>query len=1577
MDRDDEIDKILKQKFENKILPSEEFENNMKKIINEQKSKKNKKYKKIITITSIAAVFVIIFALGMNFMKFDSTQIQTISITKIEPTKISDQILSEDSEFIIYTDKDANIESVKKSLYIEPALEYSIEKTGKDGQYKLKFKQNIPDNTILKLQYVKDKITKDSWAYQTSNKLSVTNTYPANRADRVLTSSNIEIEMSYSNIENFEKYVQIVPEVEGTWEQKGKVYRFIPSNGLVDQTQYTVTVKKGLKIYDQELEDNYTFSFSVNNDTGITEKYENISNSIDNINTYNSNENISIYYQTNGNIEIANVEIGKFDSSDSFIEYLQTKDYSKATDLQKVDFNLIENGIKLTRTLQDGYYVAIIKNKNGSELFNTPIQINNLNVYVTNTENDILVWVADENGIASNIKVKYESEEKVTNSEGIAKFTSDKTEMIKYLKIGNTENKLIVGVYNYNKELYYSNSYIYTDRTLYKNTDTINIWGFVPKAIYGNDLQDEFYISFNGESKEKINVGKDGNYNYKIELQNHYDVEYAMISLYYKDKEIAGRYVTIENYELQNYTYEIIANKNYVYNNEKYDFDVKVTHITGLVVPNKKVLVRFNGQELLEKTDENGIAHFSVDIAKEDEKTYIVTNMYMEVYNGDLEEYNDTVTTKDVELIYRDIYTTVNNTGSNYELSAYKLQKDKEMEVSYDLKELYDDEYNTTVEIDLKESRNEKKVVKYELDKYTKTNKPVYDYVITENTQKITEINMKNGKMNYDINSLKMKDNTEVYSYTYTLIFKLQDRSGKEIEIKKIIYRDEKDVELGYSYGFFSNLGRLAYKQNISYYYDIFRYFLKADVTNFNIGDTAKFTLSESIANKGNQEIDNNGKLLLISAQENILTTKITDKNEIEYKFEEKDFPGCKITSAYYYNGKFYRMPIYYYDFNEETRKVDIDIKSDKTEYKPGDEVNLTIKTTNNNKPIKTFVNISVVNEAVFAVQEDSTEIVSTIYQDPEYPIYTYSSYFDFISKEPDGFGGGGGDTRGNFGDTAYFDTVYTDSNGVANVKFKLPDNVTTYRVTVHSANEDVYVGVNKIDITSKLDFFIQSTEPRNVKTTDDLVLNATSIASEQYNVKYQFTIEELNKTLEAEETTNSITTVNFGKLDYGTYHVVIRGNGNNQEDAIKYPINIIESAQEVKKYTKININETPEIKPTKNPIVLEIYNRNMEKYIDYIDFIENTLTERLDTQIAYNEIQKIRTKYYGSSNNQVNINMAKYRDTKNYTDYLKNLENANTDIVLTALIQYYAKDYISGLNIDPFINDDNNLFEQYLLASANKKTVLTDLLQLKEEKDIENYNKLLVTLSLEFLGDYQNAKDLYNQIELNSEEKEEYKSITAIIETFINKENSSKIIDELIANSPEDEYLRFAILSFFQNNETDISNEEEIKIISSNINETIKLNGMSVKSYIINNKDLDIIKFETNSNNIVVRYYYQTLLENIESENISEDMSIKITGNLKKNSTIYLQINCNDTEAKELRIALPNSLRLANTENLKGYWIMNNAIDYISVYKQKGYSSIKIPLIVTLDGNYKFENIVNNQNGIYHVSNSLDLDIK
>ena len=393
------------------------------------------------------------------------------------------------------------------------------------------------------------------------------------------------------------------------------------------------------------------------------------------------------------------------------------------------------------------------------------------------------------------------------------------------------------------------------------------------------------------------------------------------------------------------------------------------------------------------------------------------------------------------------------------------------------------------------------------------------------------------------------------------------------------------------------------------------------------------------------------------------------------------------------------------------------------------------------------------------------------------------------------GGGGGGGEPRGDFGDTACFETIQTDRNGSAKVTFTLPDNVTTYTVTAHAANKDLYVGVNTKDIVSKLDFFVQTVEPRKIKTSDDVVLNATSIADEKYDVDFEFTIKELNKTLKATAKTNSITTVNFGKLPFGTYTVVIKGTHGDQKDAIEFKFNVVESTQEVKDKKTVEINKDTTIKPTKNPITLEIYNKNMKKYIKYIDFIESTLTERLDTQIAYNEVQNIKNNYYNTKNTENYINLSKYEGNS----YLKNLPNGKENIVLTALINKYAKEYNSSSDYytQNYLSKDTNIFEYYLLAAANNQPVLLDLQYLKDEKDISNYSKLLVTLSFEFLGDYKDAKELYSTIKLTDNETAKYKSIIALIQTYIDKQNAIKTIDELIKKSPADEYLRFGILSF------------------------------------------------------------------------------------------------------------------------------------------------------------------------------------
>ena len=173
-------------------------------------------------------------------------------------------------------------------------------------------------------------------------------------------------------------------------------------------------------------------------------------------------------------------------------------------------------------------------------------------------------------------------------------------------------------------------------------------------------------------------------------------------------------------------------------------------------------------------------------------------------------------------------------------------------------------------------------------------------------------------------------------------------------------------------------------------------------------------------------------------------------------------------------------------------------------------------------------------------------------------------------------------------------------------------------------------------------------------------------------------------------------------------------------------------------------------------------------------------------------------------------------------------------------------------------------------------------------------------------------------------------------------------------------------------------------RITSAELNDTISINGMQVKTYVVNSDDLETIKFETESTELMVDYYYQTMMNEIESDNIVQDIKLSINGNLQRNNTVTLKLKFKDTTGSQVRIDLPNSLRLAQNyssryeiKNTRGYYLISNKIDYITLYKNEGISEIEIPLIVCLDGSYTFENIVQNIDGVYHISNSMELNIK
>ena len=1524
----------------------------------------------ILVISIILLVLAILlcayFMWNKNIFSIGEEPISIAKIKNIEPTKMNNGIIDNTTEFIITSEEKVNLDDVRKAIYVEPALEYSIAKTGNENEYKLTFKQNIPDNTIVKLQYIKNKIAEDSWAYQTKNQLSVVSTYPYQN-EWISENSAIEIEFSYVNVENAENYFEMLPNVEGRWEHNRKIWRFIP-NEEWKTGDYTLTIKKGLTAGDQKLEEDYVFKFRVSGQTESTYSRESIT--VDKINTYKPDEAIRIY----GTLEKGNVgkiNIYKFASKDEFIKYLEDRNYNNAQNLGEYNFTKTEAYIQLEKTLENGYYAAVIRSSKGYVVDNIPIQINELSAYALETERDVLVWVAKGNDLAKDISIEYLGKTAKTDSQGVAKFENitDNSKEVKYLTI---DNKLIVGILNSNLDVYNA-AYLYTDRPLYKNTDTIKVWGFVPKKLFYDKVdENEFYIEFGEEGKKKVSVDDDGILNYEYKIQNHVD-GYLSATLYYKNSSIAYRPIEIEKYELQNYTFETSHKKDYVFDGEKFDFDVKVKHITGLNVTNKKVTAVFEGKNYSAITGADGVAHFSLPIkipVGNRDNTTNLKGFSINIYSGDAIEYSNNENSIYVNVINRKAYTDFKEEKDKYKITLYKLSDNDRKTVEYDLKELYDGTYkNASVIIDLVEYKYTRYVSGQRYNEYTKETEPEYSYKTDKDIQTIIAGQTdENGVIEVNKDSLKLKKDSDGISYSYELRVSYVDSDGKTVEDCNYISRFDEDenIKLGHVRFNWSDFdsSQINYSK-----YAIYRYFLKFDeYKKYKIGDTIEFKLGES-TEAGEKEIDNEGKLLQVAFKEGIHSQKIISDNNISYKFENKDFPGTKLTSAYFLNGKFYRMPTYYLDFDEEDRKVDVEITSDKTVYKPGDEVTLNIKTTNKGKGVKTSVNVSVVNKAIFELEHDNTDLLERIYENKEYFAYTYSTYRDYIETQVgDGYGGGD-DDRDDFEDTAYFDTVKTNNDGNATVKFKLPDNVTTYTATVHSANKDLYLGVNKLEIVSKPDFFIQIVEPRGVKTTDDLVLNATSISDENYQVEYEFTIKELNKTMKATGNTNNLVTVNFGKLPYGTYTAVIRGKGNNKEDGIEYKFSVVESVQEVSAKADLNIVEKPEFKPIKMPVTLEIYNNEVQQYLKYIEFVQTRVNNRLDTQIANREVQKLKNEFYGTDDTISTVPASEY----NWYGGYSNLKNASKDLLLTALISYYAEEYALKPN---WTENDDNIFELYLLASANKEPVLTDVLYLKEEQDIDNYNKLLVTLSLEFLGDYKNAKELYGKIDLTQEEKEEYASIIAIIDTFINKKQAVEEINKLIEEKPADNYLRFAILSFFRNNSQEFAKEETVKIITANSSEIIKLKGMEIKKYTIYEENLENIKFETDSKDLRVTYYYEGDFANLNAEE-----SIQISVDPIEGNELNLHIQFPNDYEGNVRIALPNSLRLARNYRASyssgnRYYLKDNKIHYITFYKGANCYSMDIPLIITCYGNYKFEPIILTAEGRYYISNSLDLNI-
>lgn len=189
--------------------------------------------------------------------------------------------------------------------------------------------------------------------------------------------------------------------------------------------------------------------------------------------------------------------------------------------------------------------------------------------------------------------------------------------------------------------------------------------------------------------------------------------------------------------------------------------------------------------------------------------------------------------------------------------------------------------------------------------------------------------------------------------------------------------------------------------------------------------------------------------------------------------------------------------------------KLSVEIKTDKTIYKPRDTVTYDIRVTDaGGRPVQAQLSLAVVDKAVLSLADPNTlPIEQAFYGLRGLGIRTADSLSVNVDRvtarivAETGKGGGGGGLAGaleglfvrqNFKDTAAWEGIIaTDANGVARAQVTLPDNLTTWVADVRAVTRDTLVGQATHEILSTKPLLVRPVTPRFFVVGDSVTLGA------------------------------------------------------------------------------------------------------------------------------------------------------------------------------------------------------------------------------------------------------------------------------------------------------------------------------------------------------------------------------------------------------------------------------------------------------------------------------------------------------
>jgi uncharacterized protein YfaS (alpha-2-macroglobulin family) len=368
-------------------------------------------------------------------------------------------------------------------------------------------------------------------------------------------------------------------------------------------------------------------------------------------------------------------------------------------------------------------------------------------------------------------------------------------------------------------------------------------------------------------------------------------------------------------------------------------------------------------------------------------------------------------------------------------------------------------------------------------------------------------------------------------------------------------------------------------------------------------------------------------------------------------------------------------------------------------------------------------------------------------------------------------------DVRTNFVDALIWKAhVVTDENGKAQIEFKIPDNLTTWRTTVRGITKQTDVGQKVNKFISRKDLLVRMETPRFLRQDDEVVISTIvhNYLSSAKTTKIEFSSDKLKligskinskgfedskftsrKSYEIEIPANSELRIDWKvKVDYPTGDATLKASAltNEESDAMEVKVQIIPNGVKiieplVADYSDRNINEylgflipkdvdlrSASFSFTLNPSLAGTILKSLDDLAGYpYGCVEQTMSRFLPTIIVANTFKSINAPLKSQTIEElpkyVEAGLKRLYDFQHSDGGWGWWTNDQTHPYMTAYVIYgmsLAREAGYDINENIYYNGINNLKNQITNAKpdADETTLAYMLYSLSTAAKNQNYDK-------------------------------------------------------------------------------------------------------------------------------------------------------------------------------------------------------------------------------------------------------------